>query len=282
MSGAAAIVIDKEGFYFMSGLNVNLSDPKITGMAFILLGDYEQRTPEMDALLMQYSLHVQKKIERRMHPLLQNVVQQLAVQNPQLAVQMAVADIPDLFPPTYNGLFGSGRFNGFYFNAGAQIPLPVIPNFSIDCQPVVTLEMGCDGGIDVRFGANFGSGTYGVGFDTFVDIYMGGGASAGIICAYGRIGLFLSVGLDGVFSTNGNYTITGTGNVELSGDVTVGGGLCSIENNCANTTCLHFKVGGTIGLGMQANISNSGSSFEFTMGSNGTSSQRNDPPPQEN
>lgn len=282
MSGTAAIVIDKEGFYFMSGLNVSLPDPQITGMAFILLGDYAQRTPEMDALLMQYSLHVQKKIERRMHPLLQNVVQQLAVQNPQLAVQMAVADIPDLFPPTYNGLFGSGRFNGFYFNAGAQIPLPVIPNFSIDCQPVVTLEMGCDGGIDVRFGANFGSGTYGVGFDTFVDIYMGGGASAGIICAYGRIGLFLSVGLDGVFSTNGNYTITGTGNVELSGDVTVGGGLCSIENNCANTTCLHFKVGGTIGLGMQANISNSGSSFEFTMGSNGTSSQRNDPPPQEN
>jgi hypothetical protein len=33
---------------------------------------------------------------------------------------------------------------------------------------------------------------------------------------------------------------------------------------------------------MQANISNSGSNFEFTMGSNGTNSERNDPPPQEN
>ncbi|MBK7945752.1 MAG: hypothetical protein IPJ85_10775 [Flavobacteriales bacterium] len=64
MSGAAAIVIDKEGFYFMSGLNVSLPDPQITGMAFILLGDYAQRTRQMDALLMQYSLHVQKKMER--------------------------------------------------------------------------------------------------------------------------------------------------------------------------------------------------------------------------
>jgi hypothetical protein len=281
MSGSAAIVIDKEGFYFMSGLNVNLSSPAMTGYAFVLLGDYYTRTPEMDALLMQYSLHVQKKIERRMHPLLQTVVQQLAINEPQLAVQMALADIPDLFPPTYEGLFGTGPFNGFYFNAGAQIPLPVIPSFSIDCQPVVTLEMGCDGGIDVRFGANFGSGTFGVGFDTFVDIYMGGGVNAGLICAYGRIGLFLSVGLDGVFQSNGNYTITGSGNVELSGDVTVGGGACT-STYCNDFTCLHFSVGGTIGLGMQAVISNSGSNFEFTMGSNGTSSQRNDPPPQEN
>lgn len=281
MSGAAAIVIDRDGFYFMSGLNVNLSSPNITGYAFVLLGDYKSRTPEMDALLMQYSLHVQKKIERRMHPVIQTVVQQLATQNPQLAMQMALSAIPDLFPPTYEGLFGTGEFNGFYFNAGAQIPLPVIPSFSIDCQPVVTLEMGCDGGIDVRFGANFGSGTYGVGFDTFVDIYMGGGVNAGLICVYGRIGLFLSVGLDGVFQSNGNYTITGSGNVELSGNVTVGGGACT-SSYCNDFTCLHFSVGGSIGLGMLANISNSGSNFEFTMGSNSTNNQRSDPPPQEN
>ena len=282
MSGAAAIVIDKEGFYFMSGLNVTLPDPQITGMAFILLGDYAQRTPEMDALLMQYSLHVQKKMEREVAGFLIPVVQQMLAQNPAAGVSMAqgLYTSGDLLPPTYLGLFGNGRFNGFYFNAGAQIPLPVIPNFSIDCSPVATLEMGCDGGIDVRFGANFGGGTYGVGFDTYVDIYMAGGASAGVICAYGRIGLYLTVGLDGVFSTNGNYTITGNGGVQLAGNVTVGGGMCSVP--CNDVTCLHFNVGGTIGLGMQANISNSGSDFRFTMGSNGTNSQRNDPPPQEN
>lgn len=282
MSGAAAIVIDKEGFYFMSGLNVTLPDPQITGMAFILLGDYAQRTPEMDALLMQYSLHVQKKMEREFPGFLIQPTLQLLAHNPAAGVAMAqgLMQSGDILPPTYRGLFGSGRFNGFYFNAGAQIPLPVIPNFSIDCSPVATLEMGCNGGIDVRFGANFGSGTYGVGFDTYVDIYMAGGASAGVICAYGRIGLYLTVGLDGVFSTNGNYTITGTGAVQLEGNVTIGGGMCSVP--CNDVTCLHFNVGGTIGLGMQANISNSGSDFRFTMGSNGTNSQRNDPPPQEN
>lgn len=282
MSGAAAIVIDKEGFYFMSGLNVSLPDPQITGMAFILLGDYAQRTPQMDALLMQYSLHVQKKMEREFPAFLIQPTLQMLAQNPEAGVPFAQGLYPsgDLLPPTYLGLFGSGRFNGFYFNAGAQIPLPVIPNFSIDCSPVATLEMGCDGGIDVRFGANFGSGTFGVGFDTYVDLYMAGGASAGVICAYGRIGLYLTVGLDGVFSTNGNYTITGNGGVQLAGNVTVGGGMCSVP--CNDVTCLHFDVGGTIDLGLQANISNSGSDFRFTMGSNGTSSQRNDPPPQEN
>jgi hypothetical protein len=282
MSGSAAIVIDKEGFYFMSGLNVTLPDPKITGMAFILLGDYAQRTPEMDALLMQYSLHVQKKMEREFPGFLIQPVLQLLAQNPDAGVAMAqgLMQSGDILPPTYRGLFGTGRFNGFYFNAGAQIPLPVIPNFSIDCSPVATLEMGCDGGIDVRFGANFGSGTFGVGFDTYVDIYMAGGASAGVICAYGRIGLYLTVGLDGVFSTNGNYTITGNGGVQLAGNVTIGGGMCSVP--CNDVTCLHFNVGGTIDLGMQALITNSGSDFRFTMGSNGTNSQRNDPPPQEN
>jgi hypothetical protein len=89
MSGSAAIVIDKEGFYFMSGLNVNLPDPKITGMAFILLGDYAQRTPEMDALLMQYSLHVQKKMEREVAAFLIPVVQQMLAQNPAAGVSMA-------------------------------------------------------------------------------------------------------------------------------------------------------------------------------------------------
>jgi hypothetical protein len=281
MNGTAAIVIDKDGFYFMSGLNVNLPSPEITGMAFVLLGDYKTRTPEMDALLMQYSLHVQKKLEREVPAFMIGMIDQALSQDPLLGVSMAESLYPGtLLPPTYLDLFNSGRFNGFYFEAGAQIPLPVIPNFSIDCSPVATLEMGCDGGIDVRLGANFGSGAFGVGFDTYVDLYMAGGASAGVICAYGRIGLYLTVGLDGVFQTNGNYSITGNGNVQLTGNVTIGGGMCSVP--CNDFSCLHFDVGGTIGLGMQANISNSGSDFRFTMGSDGTSSSRHDPPPPEN
>jgi hypothetical protein len=88
MNGAAAIVIDKEGFYFMSGLNVNLSDPQITGMAFILLGDYAQRTPEMDALLMQYSLHVQKKMEREIPGFLIGTYYELSEANLRQSMQI--------------------------------------------------------------------------------------------------------------------------------------------------------------------------------------------------
>lgn len=278
MNGSAAIVIDKDGYYFMSGLNVNLSSPSMTGMAFVLLGDYSTRTPEMDALLMQYSLHVQKKLEREVPAFLIPAIEEALAQNPVLGVTLAQSLYPgELLPPTYLGLFGSGPFNGFYFNVGAQIPLPVIPSFSIDCQPVATLEMGCDGGADVRFGSNFGSGSFGVGFDTYVDLYMAGGGSAGVLCVYGRIGLYLTVGLDGVFHGNGSYHITGGGSVQLAGNVTVGGGFCSIP--CNDFSCLHFTVGGTIGLGMQADFSNSGSNFQFTMGSDGTNSSRHDPPP---
>lgn len=278
MSGSAAIVIDKDGYYFMSGLHVDLSSPNMTGMAFVLLGDYKTRTAEMDALLMQYSLHVQKKLEREVSAFLIPVIEEALAQNPVLGVTLAQSLYPgELLPPTYLGLFGSGPFNGFYFNVGAQIPLPVIPSFSIDCQPVASLEMGCDGGADVRFGAHFGSGSFGVGFDTYVDLYMAGGGSAGVLCVHGRIGLYLTVGLDGVFHGNGNYQITGGGSVQLAGDVTVGGGICSIP--CNDFSCLHFTVGGTIGLGMQANFSNSGSDFHFTMGTDGTSSSRHDPPP---
>lgn len=281
MSGAATICIDRDGFYFMAGLNVLLSDPQINGYAFVLLGDYRTRTPEMDALLMQYSLHVQKKIERQLPAFMQTVIAQLAAQYPQQAVQMATSQIPNLFPPTYNGLFGSGRFNGFYFEAGAQIPLPIIPSFEISLDPIMSVELGLDGGIDVRFGANFGSGTFGVGFDTFVDLYLGGGTNGGYYCFAGRIGAYVTVGLDGVFNTNGQYNITGSGGVELTGSITVAGGACT-SITCDDGLCLHVKLSGSLSMGMQATFNNSGSDFRFTMSANNTTQVRNDPPPQEN
>jgi hypothetical protein len=86
----------------------------------------------MDALLMQYSLHVQKKIERR-STLDADIVQQLAVNEPQLAGQWHSRTSPICsHPPTMASL--AQQVQRFYFNAGAADPAAVIPSFSIDAS----------------------------------------------------------------------------------------------------------------------------------------------------
>ncbi|MEI2420202.1 hypothetical protein V6O07_08000, partial [Arthrospira platensis SPKY2] len=90
--------------------------------------------------------------------------------NPTTALQMAQGNVGGpILPEGYTKLFNTGRFNGFFFTCGASIPFPGIPSFSIDCSPIVQVEFGLFVGSDVRFGANFGTGAFAVGFDHFMD-----------------------------------------------------------------------------------------------------------------
>jgi hypothetical protein len=278
MNGSAAMVIDRQGYYFMTGLNVQMSSPQMQGMAFMLLGDYAERTPEMDGMLLQYSLYAQRMIERMNGPMVLDLVMNMLAAQPQLGVQLAqsVTDNRAL-PNSYKGLFTGGAFNGFFLECGASIPFPVLPNFSIDCSPIAQVNFGVNMGADVRVGANFGSGTYGVGFDAFLDAEMGGAGSMVLFCFAGRIGVYFTTGMDGVFHSNGNWNIQAAGDLTLNGSFTLGGGICSVP--CNDWSCLHVTVSGSISMGLIGNFSNSGSDFEIVFGANNTNSSTHEPPP---
>jgi hypothetical protein len=263
--GSAQMVIDRHGFYFMTGLSVSLPSPKIEGMAFMLIGDYSQRTIEMDALMVQYSMYIRKKLEIQVDPMVASGIYNQLNSNPLAGLNQMAAQLGgDFLPNSYVNLFGGQRFNGFYFGAGASIPLPIIPNFELDMSPVANFAMGLNGGIDVRVGANFGSNSvYTAGFDVFLDAFFGGGASAGVLCVYGRIGLMISVGMDGTFYSSGNYEIEGSANLLLSGLVRAGGGGCSISDQCANLTCLHCEIDATLEFGLVGNFTQNSSNFRI-------------------
>lgn len=278
MNGSVAIVLDREGYYFMTGLNVQLSNPEMQGMAFLLLGDYARRTVEMDAMLLQYSLYAHRMIERKNSPVMLQMVLPMLASMPEVGVGLAQGVTGgEALPVAYTALFGSGRFNGFFIECGASIPFPLLPNFSIDCSPIAHVYFGVNMGADVRLGANFGSGTYTVGFDTFMDAAMGGAASMGTFCFAGRIGVYFTIGMNGVFHTNGNWNVQATGNLDLKGSFRIGGGMC--PSACEGMTCLHVSVDGNIGMGMVGNFSNSGNDFRIIMGSDNTTSSVHEPPP---
>lgn len=278
MNGSAAIVIDRHGYYFMTGLSVQMSSPQMQGMAFVLLGDYSERTRMMDAMLLQYSLYGQRMIERKSGAMMLDMVMNLLANQPEVGVAMAMgATDGRALPNSYTGLFNGGAFNGFYLECGASIPFPILPNFSIDCSPIAQVAFGVNMGADVRVGANFGSGSYGVGFDTFLDAEMGGAASMGMFCFAGRIGVYFTIGMDGVFHGNGNWNVQASGELDLTGSFNIGGGICSVP--CNDWSCLHVSVGGHVGMGLIGNFSNSGSDFRIVLGADNTSSNTHEPPP---
>lgn len=264
-NGSAQMVVDRYGFFFMTGLSVSLPSPKIEGMAFMLIGDYSQRTMEMDALMVQYSMYIRKKLEIQVDPMVAQGIYNQLNNNPLAGLnQMASYLGGDFLPETYVNLFGGQRFNGFYFGAGASIPLPIIPNFELDMSPIASFAMGINGGIDVRVGANFGSNSvYTAGFDVFLDAFFGGGASMGVACVYGRIGLLLSVGMDGTFYSSGDYEIVGNADMMLSGLVRAGGGACSMSDQCASVTCLYCEVDATLEFGLEGRFTPNSSNFRI-------------------
>ena len=275
MNGTAAIVMDKTGYYFMAGLQLQLTSPVMNGMGMILLGDYAQRTPEMDALVFQYSMYSQRMIERRA-PALAPMVMSMIGSNPTVALQMAQGNVGSpILPEGYTKLFNTGRFNGFFFTCGASIPFPGIPSFSIDCSPIVQVEFGLFVGSDVRFGANFGTGAFAVGFDHFMDYIMGQSVSNGVFCFYGRLGVYVTVTTEGFFQSSSNWQVSAGGDVSLTGMFRVAGGLCSTP--CDNITCLNVTVDGSIAMGFIASFGSSGADFRIVLHHNGTASSTFEP-----
>ncbi|WP_276482611.1 carboxypeptidase-like regulatory domain-containing protein [Paraflavitalea pollutisoli] len=233
ISGDAELVVDRYGYYFMSGGAMDMSNPSVRGSAFLLFGNYKHlssdRQSAIEDMLKEYSYYFRQLNE---------------------------------MPRGYTQL---QQLDGFFFEAGAEIPVPGVPNFDIDLGLVdAALEVTVGG--DVRLGINFGSTTtYNMGMGIFVNAYFRLGVSAIHACAGVEVGVRAGVDADGTYNTNGNYNLAVTGYIRLEGRVYAGGGLVC-TSKCEGA-CVMSEAYGSIGFNAVGTITQDDSSFRLEVSS---------------
>lgn len=229
--GDAEIVVDKYGYYFMAGGGMEMSNPSVKGQAFMLFGNYNHRSSDrrsaIENMLKDYSYYYQSLYE---------------------------------LPRGYTNM---QEIDGFFFEAGAEIPVPGIPNFDINLGLVdAALEVTVGG--DVRLGIAFSDNpTYNMGMGIFVNAYFRLGVSVVLACAGVEVRARVGVDADGNYSTNGDYSLEVKGYVVLEGRVYAGGGfVCTSKCDGA---CVYDEAYGQIGFVATGDITNTGSSFRLEM-----------------
>ncbi len=192
VEGTANAMVDDQGWYFVAGASLKLSNPKVDAMAAILFGDHPM-DDEIKYIVQQYSWVYKHK-----------------------------GALPPEFPATVSG---------FYFEGEVDVPIPVIPTFDFNFG-IVTAKLWANIGGDVRLAMTFtGDGnTYAAGIDVFADVGAGIGGSIGIACAGVQAEVLADVALDGQFQSNGNWFVDGSATLTLSGTAYCGFGIC--DSNC--------------------------------------------------
>lgn len=231
--GDAEIVVDKYGYYFMAGGGMEMSNPSIKGQAYMLFGNYNHQSSDrrnaIEDMLKEYSYYYQQL---------------------------------NKFPRGYTNM---QKVDGFFFEAGAEIPVPGVPNFDINLGLVdAALEVTVGG--DVRLGIAFGDNTtYNMGMGIFVNAYFRLGVSVIHACAGVEVGVRAGVDADGNYSTNGDYSMQVTGYVLLEGRVYAGGGLVCTSK--CDGACVYDEAYGQIGFNAIGTITNNDSSFRLELSS---------------
>jgi len=205
VNGMAEVVMDKRGYYFMSGGQMTMSNPKVEGAAFLLFGDYQLAGGDLeshvDGMLRQYSKYVENLNE---------------------------------LPMGYLNM-KEGRLRGFFFEGAGEIPFPALPNFEVDLV-VVSAKLEVNIGGDILFGINFGeeSTSYNLGMGAFINADLALGVNLGIVgggvAMHGDAGIYI----DGTYSANDYYQLAVMGYIHITGsawatalgfDVTVEGSV---------------------------------------------------------
>jgi hypothetical protein len=217
----------------MAGGGMEMSNPSIKGQAYMLFGNYNHQSSDrrsaIEDMLKEYSYYYQQLNE---------------------------------FPRGYTNM---QKVDGFFFEAGAEIPVPGVPNFDIDLGLVdAALEVTVGG--DVRLGIAFGDNTtYNMGMGIFVNAYFRLGVSVIHACAGVEVGVRAGVDADGNYSTNGDYSMQVTGYVLLEGRVYAGGGLVCTSK--CDGACVYDEAYGQIGFNAIGTITNNDSSFRLELSS---------------
>jgi hypothetical protein len=234
VEGDIEMVVDKLGYYFMAAGSMEMNNPKVTGSAFMLFGDYDHKRSDMRAgieeTLKQYSVYYQN-----------------------------LDELP-------NGYLNMDQINGFFFEAAASIPFPGIPNFDINLGVIdAALEVNVGG--DVRLAMAFGdTDFYNMGLGVFVDARFKLGVTAINVCGGVDLHAIAGVDIDGSYYTNGNYTLEAKGFIKLTGTAYAGIGL-ACGANCEGV-CTRDEVSGTIILKAIGSVTQDDSDFEIVLDAN--------------
>lgn len=234
VEGDVQMVIDRLGYYFMTAGSMEMHNPKVTGSAFMLFGDYDHRNSDMrssiEGTLRQYSEYYANMYE-----------------------------LP-------NGYKNMDRLNGFFYEAAAAIPVPGIPNFDINLGVIeAALEVTVGG--DVRVGMSFGeTNMYNMGLGVFVDARFKLGATALNVCGGVDLSVRAGIDVDGTYWSNGNYELEATGFIRLTGSAYAGWGLaCSAS---CEGICDRHEASGTVALKAIGTVTHNSSDFRLVLDSN--------------
>jgi hypothetical protein len=232
VEGDIEMVIDKLGYYFMAGGSMEMNNPQVTGQAFMLFGDYKHKSSDrkeiIEETLKRYSYYWDH-----------------------------LQELP-------NGYLNMPEVNGFFFEAGASIPFPGIPNFDIDLVLVsAALEVNVGG--DVRLAMGFGeTNMYNMGLGVWVDARFKLATSTVVACAGVQLSVEAGVDIDGTYWSNGDYKLTAGGFIKLEGEVWKGGLVCDAD--CEGIACISDRMSGVVELVVKGTVTHNDSSFGIEFG----------------
>ncbi len=211
VKGDANSIVDEDGWYFVAGAELKLSNPHMDGNAAIVFGD---------------------------HPMTDNIKQTVEKYS---WIYQNQGNLPSSFPSTVSG---------FYFEGEVSLPIPIIPSFDFNFG-LVSAKLWTNVGGDVRLAMLFsGDGnTYDAGIDVFADVGAGIGASIGIACGGMSAEVLADVGLEGQYQTNGNWYVDGDASLTLKGSTYAGWGIC--DSNCGGSLCNKSTESASIAIGIK-------------------------------
>jgi hypothetical protein len=159
-------------------------------------------------------------------------------------------------PPLFHNL------KGFFFEGSVKFPPPFpCPNFDFDFG-IVSAYMICQMGANCRFGMNFGPvDTYFIAIRALGHLEAGVGMSVVIACAGVSAGVEVEAAFEGLFQSNGNWSVMGDFGITLFGSAYAGWGIC--DSKCEGTLCDKESVSASIKLGVRGTMTNNGSDFEI-------------------
>jgi len=211
VTGDANSIVDEDGWYFVAGAALTMSNPHIDGNAAIVFGN---------------------------HPMTDNIKQTVEKYS---WIYQNQGNLPSSFPSTVSG---------FYFEGALSLPIPLIPSFDFNFG-LVSAHLWTNVGGDIRLAILFsGNGnTYDAGVDVFADVGAGIGASIGIACGGMSAEVLADVGLEGQYQSNGNWYVDGDASLTLKGSTYAGWGVC--DANCGGSLCNKSTEDASIQIGVK-------------------------------
>jgi TANFOR domain-containing protein len=229
-SGDAEVLVDGDGWYFLAAGTMRLPSEGKEGQAAMIFGSYPMNS-HIKTIFQQNSF-----------------------------VYQEYGTLPAIFP---------NEVAGFYFEAMAAMPIPIIPSGEFDfglIHGVLKHQVGADMRLSMQFS---NAAIFGIGQSAFAKIWVGLGGSVVIACAGVSAEVKTVISWDGQYATNGNWFVDGDGHLVLTGETYVGAGLCN--SNCESiaeiggfgTPCVKHSEDGKVKLGVHGHAGSDYKKLEF-------------------